>query len=68
MLLTTYLEREELSLSAFARRIGTKHARTVERYAKGLAIPNRAMMERIVKATDGAVQPNDFYSDAAAEG
>jgi hypothetical protein len=61
MLLTKYLAREELSFSEFARRIGTKHARTVERYAKGKAIPNRVMMPRIVEQTEGEVRPNDFF-------
>jgi hypothetical protein len=61
MLLTDYLSREELSFSEFARRIGTKHARTVERYAKGQAIPNRVMMPRIVEQTAGEVRPNDFF-------
>jgi len=67
MLLTEYLKREELSFSEFARRIGTKHARTVERYAKRQAIPNRVMMHRITEQTSGAVTPNDFYPDATAE-
>lgn len=71
MTLSDYLKANELTLTEFARRIGTSHARTVERYAKGQQVPNREMMTRIVEVTGGAVTPNDFFGiepaqDAAA--
>lgn len=61
MQLALYLERQGTSYTAFARLIGTKHARTVERYAKRQQRPNAAMMQAIVAATCGAVTPNDFF-------
>lgn len=65
MQLAVYLADRKISMSAFARTIGAKNARTVQRYVKHGRLPSRAMMERITTATAGAVQPNDFYSDAA---
>jgi transcriptional regulator with XRE-family HTH domain len=67
MTLRDYLDREGLTLAAFAKRIGTDHARTVERYAKGLTIPDRQMMPRIVDATGGQVTPNDFFGVVTAD-
>lgn len=61
MTLQDYLSREGLTFTAFALKIGTKHPRTVERYAKGQQIPDRTMMRRIVEETNGEVMPNDFY-------
>lgn len=69
MQLSNYLSLHSLSFSEFGRRIGTQHARTVERYAKGQQVPNREMMARIVEVTNGDVTPNDFFGlgeDAAA--
>lgn len=62
MKLATYLEHHGISFSEFARRMGTKHPRTVERYAKGQRIPSGRMMAAIVAASAGAVQPADFLS------
>ncbi|MEA3390587.1 MAG: hypothetical protein U9R64_15105 [Pseudomonadota bacterium] len=66
MTLHDYLTREGLTFTAFAGMIGT-YPSTVERYAKGMQIPGRAMMKRIVGATNGEVMPNDYYGfhDAA---
>lgn len=61
MELAAYLQRERTTYSAFARSIGTNHARTVERYAKGQQRPNAVMMQRITVATSGEVTPNDFF-------
>jgi hypothetical protein len=63
MKLATYLAYHKISFSEFARRVGTKHPRTVERYAKGQRIPSGRMMAAIVASTAGAVQPADFVSD-----
>lgn len=35
---------------------------TIARYESGLRMPEPDMMLRIFTLTDGAVQPNDFYS------
>ena len=61
MQLRLYLEQYGLSYADFARRVGSNHARTVERYAKGMQRPNAVMMKRVVRATEGAVTPNDFF-------
>ena len=34
---------------------------SVHRYITGGRMPTKAIMRRIVDATNGAVQPNDFY-------
>jgi transcriptional regulator with XRE-family HTH domain len=65
MTLQDYLAEKDLTLTAFAKLIGTRHARTVERYAKGQQIPDKTMMLRIVDATGSAVTPNDFFGVAA---
>jgi DNA-binding transcriptional regulator YdaS (Cro superfamily) len=61
MRLSEYLDREGTTYVAFAERIGASHARTVERYAKGMRMPDATMMPRIVEATGGEVTPNDFF-------
>lgn len=70
MKLANYLAHHKISYSEFARRIGTPHARTVERYAKGQRVPAGHMMAAIVAASQGAVQPADFFRPPApaAEG
>jgi len=65
MLLTSYRERERLSRAELAARLGVSVI-TVSRYERGLRRPTRTVMSRIVAATGGAVQPNDFY-DAPGE-
>lgn len=66
MLLALYLTSHSLSFAEFARRIGSRHARTVERYAKQQQRPNGAMMAAIVRETQGQVTPNDFFGLPAA--
>lgn len=65
MQLNAYLAANGLNFTQFARQLGTPHARTVERYAKGQSIPGKVMMRKIVAATSGAVQPNDFFAVTA---
>lgn len=67
MRLAAYLKREGCSYTEFARRIGTRHGRTVERYAKGLQRPHAEMMRRIVVETGGDVTPNDFFDLGPSE-
>lgn len=55
-----YLHENNLTLETFADRIGVSHA-SVSRYVAGKRLPDPAIMGRIREATDGAVQPNDFY-------
>ena len=64
MTLAQYLQSNEISFSEFARRIGTPHARTVERYVKGSRIPSGRMMAAIDKATSGVVTASDFFEPA----
>lgn len=59
MTLDEFLSSSETTEAAFARRIGVAQ-QAVNRYRRG-RIPERAIMRRIVEATGGAVQPNDFY-------
>ena len=66
MTLADYLTEHKLSYAAFGRLIGTKYARTVERYAKGQQPPNPEMLRRIYDATGGAVTPNDLFPFASA--
>jgi len=61
MQLKDYLAEQRLTYSEFARRIGTKHPRTVERYAKGQRMPQRPAMVKIAEVTDGKVTPSDFF-------
>lgn len=60
MQLQAYLDEERITYTDFARRIGTKHARTVERYAKGARYPRKEMMAAIRRETGGRVTPDDF--------
>ena len=64
MQLAAYLADREISMSAFARAVGAKNARTIQRYVKHGRLPSRVMMDRITAETEGAVQPNDFYAVA----
>ncbi|MDH3595779.1 MAG: helix-turn-helix transcriptional regulator [Rhodospirillales bacterium] len=51
---------QKLTMDALGRRLGVA-AETAGRYCNNKRIPARAVMARIVAATGGAVQPNDFY-------
>jgi transcriptional regulator with XRE-family HTH domain len=65
MQLSEYLAASKITYSEFARRCGTKHARTVERIAKGQRLPGTRMLPRIISASGGEVTANDFYPAAA---
>ena len=67
MKLSDYLKKKDLTLSAFAEAVGLDVS-TVHRAATGKVIPTRENMNAIVKATGGAVQPNDFYLDDKEQG
>lgn len=63
MKLETYLEAHDIQPEKFAEMIG-KHPESVRLYLKGQVIPRRDAMERIIKATNGKVQANDFFQAA----
>lgn len=44
----------------FAEEIGVR-VQSLYRYVNGERIPDRSVMPRITKATDGQVTPNSFY-------
>lgn len=67
MTLREYLDREGLTYTAFARLIGSQHARTVQRYSENHQVPNPTMMRRIAEATSNDVTPNDFFGIAVVE-
>lgn len=64
MRLSQYLSQKGLTYEAFGALIGVG-APAVSRYISGERFPRRAVMLRIVAATDGAVQPQDFYGQDA---
>lgn len=59
--LQEYLDREGISYAEFARRAGTRHARTIERIAKGQQMPGNQMFRGILAASNNEVTPNDFH-------
>lgn len=64
MNLATYLEKHDMTATAFAAKIGVSIA-TVTRAARGEIMPSPETMRRIIEATNGKVTPNDFYGSAA---
>jgi TorA maturation chaperone TorD len=63
MRLQEYLDHKNITASQFAIEIG-RAVSTVTRLAKGQAVPEPETMTKIIAATGGAVQPNDFFADA----
>ncbi|MCH2249592.1 MAG: helix-turn-helix domain-containing protein [Cognatishimia sp.] len=72
MKLNDFLSQTGTTKSAFAELIGTTTA-TISRIGDGLVVPRRDLLERIYKATNGLVTPNDLTglhapsSDAAID-
>ena len=64
MQLREYLKSNDITLPAFAETIGVS-VQAVHRYVKGGRKPKPTVMDKIMDATQGNVQPNDFYSKAA---
>ena len=60
MQLRRWLDNRDITVADFAARIGVT-AQAVHRYVAGERVPRRDVMERIKRATRGAVQPNDFF-------
>lgn len=67
MNLRLFLDETKITPAAFARSIYVS-AQTVHRYLDGIRIPRPEILERITKATNGAVQPNDFFAFAGCNG
>lgn len=59
MKLNDFLHERGVMKSAFADLVGTTVA-TVSRIGDGHVVPRRELLERIHRATDGAVTPNDI--------
>jgi len=57
--LEKYLQDEKLTATEFAARID-RSVSTVTRAMRG-SVPDPTTLEKIVAATNGKVQPNDFY-------
>ena len=55
-----------MTLAELAKRIGVTEV-SLSRYEREERIPAREIMPKIVEATGGAVQPNDFYSSENEE-
>lgn len=67
MKLSIWRRIHDLTLAELSKRIGVTEV-SLSRYERGERIPAREIMPKIVKATDGAVQPNDFYSEDKEQG
>lgn len=67
MTLTEYLELTQTTDAAFARLSGIKHKQLIGRYRRGISIPGADNMNRILKATRGAVTANDFFASRTTE-
>lgn len=57
------LHKKTCTETAFGGLIG-KTQQSVNRYRRGEQMPDRDTMAKIVTATQGKVQPNDFYSSS----
>lgn len=55
-----YLSANSITVARFGAMIGVEGA-SVARYATGQRIPRRAIMQRIMAVTNGAVDPSTFY-------
>lgn len=62
MKLADYLTHKKLGRSEFARLIGVSPT-IVTQWCAGEAWPSADTAERIYRATDGAVTPNDFLAE-----
>ena len=65
--LSDYLTAQKLPFSDFGQRVGVS-GESVRLWAHGERVPRPDVMARIVEATEGAVQPGDFYPAPAAGG
>lgn len=66
MKLEAYIAETGTKRAAIAQAIGVSEV-AIHRYISGTRIPRPETMAKIVAATGGAVQPNDFFDTEAAE-
>lgn len=59
--LEQYLIDNDLTMERFGALIGTTHV-AVHRYIQKGRVPGPNVMQRIIKATNGRITPNDFFS------
>ena len=67
MKLDAFLRERELTEDEFAELIGVSQ-QAVNRYRRGDRRPDWGVLQKIVKATDGTVQPSDFFTEPKDEG
>lgn len=65
MKLADYLERHQISRSAFAEKVRVTPG-LVTQWIDGTTWLGRDVAQRVVEATSGAVTPNDFLPEAEA--
>lgn len=61
MKLKEWLESNEISVADFAKKIGVKGVRSVYRYIDEDRIPEKPVMKKIKKITNGEVTADSFY-------
>ena len=63
MKLSEWRKSADLTIVQLAAAVGVSDM-SIGRYERGEHIPQREIMARIVKITDGAVRSTDFYEEA----
>ncbi|MCK8788173.1 helix-turn-helix transcriptional regulator [Roseomonas sp. NAR14] len=66
MTLVEYLERNDLTIAAFARQAGLKSRQLVHRYVRCDRFPPPEALKKIRDATGGAVTADDFVNQHLA--
>ena len=64
MKLKKWRKSADLTLTQLAEAVGVSDI-TIGRYERGERTPRPKIMAQIVRVTDGAVQPGDFYEEAS---
>lgn len=64
MKLRDWLEANNVTFEAMARRVGAANGSVVHRHAMLNRLPRRHFLEAYTRETDGKVQPNDFLEVA----
>ncbi|WP_103728910.1 helix-turn-helix transcriptional regulator [Novosphingobium sp. HII-3] len=62
MQLKDYLVEAGLTYDEFAKRIGAANAGVIAKYVARKRVPRPHLMAAIGRATEGKVQPNDFFA------
>jgi transcriptional regulator with XRE-family HTH domain len=61
MLLVEFLKKEKMTQCQFSKKLGVTRV-AITHYCTGKRKPFTKTMEKIIKATNGEVTPNDFYN------